>query len=122
MSKGKRFQGFEPISKRTMQLIEKAELSVFRPFNPDNHSGRGGEGTPADLVTAALSTKVSRLCKKLRDEGHFSEAYSAHDFRHAFAEENSDRGLTWLRDRLGHASVSVTERYLRNCVGVNARD
>ena len=41
------------------------------------------------------------------------------DLRHAFAQRNAGRGLVWLRDRLGHASISVTERYLRNVLGVD---
>ncbi len=39
---------------------------------------------------------------------------------HAFAEKSAGRGLVWLRDRLGHSSVAVTERYLRNVLGVDA--
>jgi hypothetical protein len=36
-----------------------------------------------------------------------------------FAERNAGRGLVWLRDRLGHASVNMTERYLRNVLNVD---
>jgi len=119
VSKGKKFLGFEPISEKTLKRIENAGLSTFRPFSPDNHPGRGGEGAPADLITAALSMKVSRLCKKLHKAGLISASFSAHDFRHAFAETHSDKGLLWLRDRLGHSSISITERYLRNSLRIN---
>ena len=29
------------------------------------------------------------------------------------------RGLVWLRDRLGHSGVAVTERYLRNVLNAD---
>ena len=41
------------------------------------------------------------------------------DLRCTFAERNADRALLWLRDRLGHSGVAVTERYLRNVLNVD---
>ena len=32
------------------------------------------------------------------------------DLRYTFTERNAGRGLVWLRDRLGHSGVAVTER------------
>ncbi len=40
----------------------------------------------------------------------------AHGLRHTFAGENAREGLPLpvLRDALGHSSVAVTDRYLRD--------
>ena len=64
-----------------------------------------------DAARAALQTSAW--------EEKLGAVYSWHDLRHAFAERNAGRGLVWLRDRLGHSSVSVTERYLRNVLSVD---
>lgn len=53
------------------------------------------------------------------EEGKLAVVYSWHDLRHAFARRHASRGLVWLRDRLGHSNISVTERYLRNVLGVD---
>lgn len=120
ITKGKRFEGFEPMSDSIVSAIKAAGLSTFRPFNPDDRKGRGGSATSVAKVTVAISAKILRLCASLKESGEISAAFSPHDFRHAFAESNGHRGLAWLRDRLGHASIMVTERYLRNSLGVRS--
>jgi integrase len=55
-------------------------------------------------------------------DGKVSAVFSWHDLRHAFAERNAGRGLVWLRDRLGHSGVAVTERYLRNVLNADTRE
>ena len=72
-----------------------------------------------ELLIAWLKTRLARRCRRLRGEEKLGVVYSWHDLRHAFAERNAGRGLVWLRDRLGHSSVSVTERYLRNVLNVD---
>ena len=127
LSKGKRFEGFEPISQKTRDLIANAGLPVSRPWNPENHKGRKshkgrqGKVEPEDLLTKTLATRINRHCKALRDAGDIAAAYSPHDFRHTFAEAHKGKGLVWLRDRLGHASIAVTEHYLSNTLGINTQ-
>ena len=76
------------------------------------------KGSAEELLIAWLKTRLARLCVRLWERGR-SPVYSWHDLRHAFAERNVGRGLVWLRDRLGHSSLSVTERYLRNVLNVD---
>ena len=77
------------------------------------------KGSPANLEIAWLKMRLARLCRRLMGEGSLAAVYSWHDLRHAFAQRNAGRGLVWLRDRLGHASIGVTERYLLNVLGVD---
>jgi integrase len=58
-------------------------------------------------------------CFSRRTGGEIAAVNSLHDLRHAFAQRNAGRGLVWLRERLGHSSVSVTERYLRDVLRVD---
>jgi len=62
----------------------------------------------------ALKSRFSRLVSMLHESGRIDARYSFHDLRHAFAETHKTKGLFWLKNALGHSSVSVTEGYLRN--------
>jgi integrase len=79
----------------------------------------GTKGRAEELLIAWLKTRLARLCAQLELDKKLSAVFSWHDFRHAFAQRNAGRRLVWLRDRLGHDSVSVTERYLRNVLHVD---
>lgn len=118
-TKGKRFEGFEPLSTKTLDLIRAAGLPIARPFDPKDHAARNGEDATTAKTAHALATRIQRITKTLNEAGTIRAAYSAHDFRHAFAEAHKGKGLVWLRDRLGHASIAVTEKYLKNTLGVN---
>jgi len=119
VSKGSRVVGFEPLAPETRRMIRDAGLSASMPFNPENHHGhRGRAGTPS-TVTNAVSARITALTRALASRGGIAAAYSPHDLRHAFAEANSTEGLMWLMKRLGHSSSVVTERYLRNSLGVS---
>ncbi len=87
------------------------------PWGPGRANGET-KGNPEELLVAWLKT---RLCAQLMADGKLSAVFSWHDLLHAFAERNAGRGLVWLRDRLGHSSVSVTERYLRNVLNIDTR-
>ena len=118
VSKAHRLQAAEPLSAVTLRALLDVGLDPRRPFDPATFPRGPGrvltKGNPEDLFVAWLKTRLARLCWRLLTDGKIGAVYSWHDLRHAFAERNAGRGLTWLRDRLGHASVGVTERYLRN--------
>ena len=119
LTKGSRFEGFEPLSVKTMEAIKAAGLNLARPFDPETLQGRGGKKDPASRMAASLTERINRHCQSLKEAGAIAARYSPHDFRHAFAEANASKGLVWLRDRLGHASIAVTEHYLKNTLGRN---
>jgi integrase len=119
VSKGKFFQSFEPLSEAVRTQIEKADLSSFQPFRVAIVSDQVDVSKTESRAVAKLATKISRQCKALYAAGLVSASFSPHDFRHAFAEANASKGLIWLRDRLNHASISVTEFYLRRSLGRN---
>jgi len=119
LTKGKRFEGFESLSRETRELLASAGLSGSRPFDPEALNGRGGAKDPASRMAASLTTRLVRHCEALKAAGALGAVYSPHDFRHAFAEAHAGEGLVWLRDRLGHASIAVTEHYLKNTLGRN---
>jgi integrase len=82
-----------------------------------------GTGRPfAGLSTGALKERIRGLCTALHRGGRIAAVYSPHDLRHSFAERHKGKGLYWLKGRLGHASVSITETYLRNTLGINPQE
>jgi len=123
VSKAHRLQAAEPLSDGTLRAIGAAGLDPRRPFDPSTFPRGPGrimtKGNPEELLIAWLKTRLARLCAQLEEDGKVSAVYSWHDLRHAFAERNAGRGLVWLRDRLGHSGVAVTERYLRNVLNAD---
>jgi integrase len=124
ISKAHRLQSAEPLSAKTLGALKAAHLDPRRPFDPQSFPRGPGrdmltKGNPEKLLVAWLKTRLARLCTELVAERKIAAVYSWHDLRHAFAERNAGRGLVWLRDRLGHSSVSVTERYPRNVLNAD---
>jgi integrase len=125
VSKAYRLYSAAPLSADVCKAFRAARLDPRRPFDPQSFPRGPGRvdgetnGSPEDLLIAWLKTRLARLCAELLGERKHTAVYSWHDLRHAFAERNAGRGLVWLRDRLGHSSVSVTERYLRNVWNVD---
>jgi len=105
-TKGKTFNSFLPLSPETLSLLSGLNRGR-EPF--------------AGETEGALRMRFSRIVSRLCDAGKVSARFSVHDLRHAFAERNKGRGLYWLARALGHASVAVTEKYLRNTLGVDPR-
>lgn len=106
-SKGKAVLGMIPLPPRVLAAVR---VLGPRPF----------AGYPGRRIDA-LKARFAYLVAGLVQAGRVAAPYSPHDLRHAFAEVHKDRGLYWLKDALGHASVSVTETYLRNTLGIDPR-
>jgi hypothetical protein len=98
LSKGKQIAG--RLSTETLRLLEASGLSRKRPFQA--------------YKVNSIQRAFARFCQRLRQQGLIATVYSLHDLRHYFAVQTyvQDRDLLALRDRLGHASVAVTEIYL----------
>lgn len=121
VSKAHRLHSAEPLSANVCKAFKMARLDPRRPFDSESFPRGPGraegetKGSAEQLLSIAwLKTRLARRCAQLMLDGKLSAVYSWHDLRHAFAHWNAGRGMVWLRDRLGHSSVSVTERYLRN--------
>ena len=71
------------------------------------------------LVVARLQMKLQRLCQELVAQGRIQAIYNYHDLRHAYAEAKAGKGLRWLQQRLGHASIAITVKYLRNTLALD---
>lgn len=106
-------------------MIHAARLDPRVPFSMDS-LGRIGwkwkdrSRTSAEqLVVSRLQMKLQRLCQKLVAQGKIRAVYSFHDLRHAYAEANASKGMRWLQRRLGHATIAVTEKYLRNSLALD---
>lgn len=105
-SKGKAVLSFMPLEPGTVRIL----------------SGIGRGRQPfAGETAGALRMRFSRLVSVLHKAGKVAAPYSVHDLRHAFAERHKGKGLYWLARALGHASVSITETYLRNALGIDPR-
>jgi len=98
-SKGKEVAG--EFSEVAAKSIKKAGLDGKRPF--------------AGLAEDSVRNALKYACGKLFHEGKIEAAYSVHDIRHFFAirEYAKDKDIYRLKVLLNHASISVTETYLR---------
>jgi site-specific recombinase XerD len=98
-SKGKDISGTLPVE--AFEAIQAAGLDDRAPF----------VGTSA----TKLEDAIRKTCLKLAAEGKIKAAYSAHDLRHFYAvrEYRKDRDLHRVSKLLGHASIQVTESYLK---------
>jgi integrase len=98
-SKGKDISGALPAE--ALAAIRAAGLDSRRPF--------------AGTTETKLADAIRKRTAKLAEAGTISAAYSAHDFRHLYAvtEYRKDRDLYQVSKFLGHASIQVTEDYLR---------
>ena len=99
-SKGKEQSGKAPEEAR--EAITRAGLSLRSPFG----------ATTAELIAKAFEY----LAEKLHAAGRIRARYSVHDLRHAFAVRLYDatHDVYQVEKALGHASVAVTETYLRS--------
>jgi len=128
VTKGKKFNGAEPLSRDTRAMIKQAGLPARKPFDPAHYVGRASKreavevATSAERIIALLKMRLLRVCDELAASGLVRERYSWHDLRHAYAESHADHGLRWLSKRLGHASIAVTERYLRNKLAIDTEE
>ena len=99
-TKGKEQRGRLPQEAR--KAIQAAGLSLRSPFS----------GMKAHKIADAFKY----LTKKLHAEGKIRAKYSCHDLRHAFAARfyQATHDVYATKTALGHASVAVTEGYLRS--------
>lgn len=98
-SKGKDISGEMPA--KAIRAIKDAQLDPKEPF----------AGWTETRLADQFRYQTEKLCKN----GTIAAAYSVHDLRHLFAiqEYRKDRDLVRLRTLLSHASVQVTEVYLK---------
>jgi integrase len=98
-SKGKDISG--PISPKVLEAIKAAELDTRKPW--------------ADLAEEAVRNAFKYVTAKLYNAGKIKAQYSVHDIRHYFAirEYLKNKDIYRLKTLLGHASIQVTENYLR---------
>lgn len=99
-SKGKDISGIMP--PETIKAIRKAKLDMSAPF----------AGITAEKIADHIKYAVSRLSKA----GLIKTRYSVHDFRHYYAKQEyeKDRDIYRVKELLGHASIQVTEYYLKS--------
>jgi integrase len=125
ISKGKQVVGADPLSKEAKRMIRIARLDPRQPFPLASLARIGwkwkdqAQTSMEELVVARLQMKLQRLCQELVAEGRIQAIYSFHDLRHAYAEAKAGKGLRWLQRRLGHASIAITEKYLRNTLALD---
>ena len=99
-SKGKEVRG--EIGEELRHAVIRAGLPLRAPFG--------------ELSAPAIAERVREITEKMHGEGKLKAAYSAHDLRHAFAVRlyREIHDVYAVRVALGHANVSVTEKYLRS--------
>lgn len=124
LTKGKRFRGLELLSEGPLRALREAGLNQRTPFDPqlfpatEVHRRAKGPVTP-NQVTQRLKMRLSRIEMDLLARGLIATAYSWQDFRHAYASLNAHKGISWVAAHLGHSSIAITERYLRNVLALD---
>jgi site-specific recombinase XerD len=100
LTKGREQSGQVPEEVR--REIEKAGLSLRAPF--------------ADTTAPRIASRFVYLVGKLYASGKIRTKYSVHDLRHAFAASlyRQTRDIYRVEKALGHASIGVTEAYLKS--------
>jgi integrase len=98
-SKGKEISG--EISSKVVKAIKASKLDSRSPW--------------AELSEEAVRNAFKWATGRLFREGKIQAKYSVHDIRHYFAirEYRKDRDIYRLKTLLGHASIQITENYLR---------
>jgi integrase len=98
-SKGKDISGTMP--PQALAKIKAAALPLRGPF--------------AGILPNTLEKRIARAVEKLYKTGRVQAAYSCHDLRHFYAitEYRRDKDIHRVCHLLGHASIQVTEAYLR---------
>jgi integrase len=98
-SKGKDIAGELPAL--ALGAVKAAALPLRGPF--------------AGVKANTLEKRIARAIKKLHEAGKVQAPYSCHDLRHfyAIAEYRKDKDIHRVSGLLGHASIQVTESYLR---------
>lgn len=102
-SKGKKQSGKVPEEVR--EAIQRAGLSLRSPFK--------------NFTAVQIEQAFKYLAWKLHATGRIRARYSVHDLMHAFAVQlyEATRDIYQGEKALGHATVAVTETYLRS-IGV----
>lgn len=100
VSKGKEYKTIE-IPPKAMKEIRAAALDLKDPF--------------AGILPNTLEKRIARSITKLYRAGKIRAAYSCHDLRHFYAitEYHKDKDIHRVKELLGHASIQITETYLR---------
>ena len=98
-SKGKKVEGKLPSA--ALDAIKAARLPRRRPF--------------AGVLPNTLEKQIARAIGKLCKAGKVQAAYSSHDLRHFYSvtEYRRDKDIHRVSKLLGHASILVTENYLK---------
>lgn len=99
VSKGKKIDGI--LSEEAIKAIKDAGLDTHRPFSV--------------MTEENIRNAFRYVTQRMKREGALTEAYSVHDLRHFFAirEYGKDKDIYRLKEALNHASIGVTESYLR---------
>ncbi len=98
-SKGKSIAGV--LSEQMKAALTEAKLDPRTPW----------QTTSAD----SIRNRFQYLCRRMSEQHLIAEAYSIHDLRHYFAlkQYQQNKDIYALKLLLGHASIQVTEHYLK---------
>jgi site-specific recombinase XerD len=99
VSKGKKIDGI--LSEEAIKAIKEAGLDIHKPFEK--------------MTNDSIRNAFRYMTQRMKKEGLIDEAYSVHDLRHFFAirEYEKNKDIYRLKEVLGHASIGVTESYLK---------
>ena len=106
-SKGKDIAGeLPPVA---LKAIKAAGLPLRAPF-------AAPDGYKPDNWTNTLEKRIVKATKELHQAGKIKAAYSCHDLRHFYAatDYRKNRDILRIKELLGHASIQVTETYLKS--------
>jgi len=105
-SKGKDVIGSESLSEELLKVLNNRGIRPFEGVDPN-----------------VIRKRFERLARSLQAEGVISTVFSVHDIRHFYAESfyRLHKDIFRLSRALGHSGIAITEGYLRNSLGIDAR-
>jgi integrase/recombinase XerD len=110
--------------RRKVGIDDTTAALIARWIDKRASLGYNGKGTPLFCTLAGKTIKqqyVRALLPRLAAKADIERRMHPHGLRHAFAHRLAKEGVSMdvIRDALGHSSLAVTDRYLREVAPVH---
>ncbi|MFZ0091888.1 MAG: tyrosine-type recombinase/integrase [Solirubrobacteraceae bacterium] len=111
---------------RTVGLDEQTAALLARWLDRRRRLGPGARAPVFCTLQGGRvdASYVRRLLPRLATKAHVERRVHAHGLRHTYAAELAREGtpINVIRDALGHTSLAVTDRYLRDVAPIHVID
>ncbi len=110
---------------RTVGVDEQTSALLARWLDRRRRLSPGARAVFCTLAGGRIDASyVRRLLPRLAAKAHVERRVHAHGLRHTYASELAREGtaINVIRDALGHTSLAITDRYLRDVAPIHVID